>query len=79
MIEPLDNRDTNLPKAEQSSLLSSNMEVMDCSALGVNEQEPPTDILLDQLAAIIVEAYFYEKQHNKWGSKTRGDILQGIE
>ena len=62
MIEPLDNRDTNLPEAEQSSLLSSNMEVMDCSALGFN-QEPPVEVLLEQLAELIVEAYFYEQQH----------------
>jgi len=65
MIEPLDNRDTNLPKAEQSTLLSSNMEVMDCSALGFTEHEPPVEDLLDQLAELIVEVYFYEKQHTE--------------
>jgi len=64
MINPLDNRDINLPKAEQSSLLSSNVEVIDCSALGFKEHEPAIEELVDQLAELIVEVYFYE-QANK--------------
>jgi len=65
MMEPLDNRQNNVPKAEQSCLLSSNNGVSDCSALGVSEQGPPIEILLDQLAEILVEAYFYEIRNTK--------------
>jgi hypothetical protein len=62
-MESLDNRQPNVPKAEQSCLLSSNNGVSDCSALGFEYQEPPIEVLLDQLAEILVEAYFYEKRN----------------
>jgi hypothetical protein len=65
MMEPLDNGlKDNIPKAEPCSLLSSNTDVIHGSAFGFN-QEPPIEALLDELAAIIVEAYFYDKRHNK--------------
>jgi len=64
-MEPLDNgQENNVPKAEPCSLLSSNNDVTHGSAFGFS-QEPPVEILLDQLAAILVEAYFYEKRNNK--------------
>ncbi|MEO6333071.1 MAG: hypothetical protein ABIO57_02805 [Candidatus Paceibacterota bacterium] len=55
----------NVPKAEPRGLLCSNNDVMRGSALGLTGQEPPIEILLDQLAEILVEAYFYEKRNNK--------------
>jgi len=63
-METLHNRQANTPKAEQSSLLCSNSGVSDCSALGLTGKEPPIEVLLDQLAEILVEAYFYEKRNN---------------
>ena len=58
-MEPLHNKQSNnvVPKAEPCSLLCSNNDVTHGSAFGFH-QEPPTEILLDQLAAILVEAYF---------------------
>jgi len=64
-MELLDNGQTNTPKAEQSYLLSSNNGVGDCSALGFTEKEPSIELLIDQFAEILVEAYFYEKRHSK--------------
>jgi hypothetical protein len=64
-MEPLHNRsEDNVPKAEPCGLLCSNKDVMHGSAFGFN-QEPPLEILLDQLAEIITEAYFKEKRDNK--------------
>jgi len=61
IMESLDNRQPNTPKAEQSNLLSSNSGVSDCSALGFNNAEPSTQILVETLAELIVEAYFHER------------------
>ena len=65
MMQPLHNRPNNVPKAEQSCLLCSNNGVSDCSALGFTDREPPIEVLLDQLAEILVEAYFYEKRNDR--------------
>ena len=65
MMEPLDNREPNVPKAEPCGLLSSNNDVMHGSALGFNDQEPPIEVLIDQFAELLVEAYFYEKRKTR--------------
>lgn len=51
------------PNEEQRALLPSSREQNRCSSLGFSE--PPVDVLLDQLAEILVEAYFYHKKHDK--------------
>lgn len=64
-MDSLHNRQrNNVPKTEQSSLLCSNKDVIDCSVLGFKEKEPTMEILLDQFAEILVEAYFNEKRNN---------------
>jgi hypothetical protein len=64
-MEPLHTRqEHNVPKAEPCSLLCSNNDVMHGSAFGFY-QEPPIEILLDQLAAILTEAYFNDKRSTK--------------
>jgi hypothetical protein len=66
MIDPLHNRqDDNVPKAEPCSLLCSNNDVMHGSAFGFEGQEPQTQILLEQLAELIVEAFFDEQNNIK--------------
>lgn len=66
MIDPLDNRqENNVPKAEPCCLLSSNTDVVHGSAFGFEGQEPQTQILLEQLAELIVEAFFNEQHDNK--------------
>lgn len=65
MIEPQGKRIENVPIAEPRSLLPCSTDVLRGSALGFTEHEPPVEVLLDQLAELIVEAYFYEKQHTE--------------
>jgi hypothetical protein len=64
-MKKLDNESNNVPGAEPRGSLSSNDDVMRGSALGFGNAEPPVEILLDQLAEILVEAYFYEKRNSK--------------
>jgi hypothetical protein len=64
-MEPQGKRLNNVPKAESRSLLPCSTDVMRGSALGFPGQEPPVDVLLDQLAELIVAVYFYEKQQEK--------------
>lgn len=46
------------PNEEQRALLPSSRDTSRCSSLGFSNQEPPTQILLETLAELIVEAYF---------------------
>lgn len=63
-MEPLHNRQINVPEAEQSSLLCSNIDVGDCSASGfIDSKEPPVEVLVDQLAELIVKIYFHGKRN----------------
>jgi hypothetical protein len=61
MMEPLGKRISNVSKAEPRSLLPSSTDVTRGSALGFGNQEPPVTILLETLAALIVEVYFHDK------------------
>ncbi|MBB5397190.1 hypothetical protein HDC91_003257 [Mucilaginibacter sp. AK015] len=45
----------NVSKTEQSSLLCSNKDVVDCSVLGLKEE-----LLLKQLAELVVNMYFHD-------------------
>ena len=65
MIEPQGKREINVPKAESRSLLPCSIDVMRDSALGLINEDPSIEVLLDQLAEILVEAYFYEERNNK--------------
>lgn len=60
-MKTLDNELNNVPEAEPRSSLSSNSDVTRGSALG--HTDAATEILLDQLAELIVEAYFYEQNN----------------
>lgn len=51
------------PDEEQRALLRSSRDTSRCSSLGFSSQEPPTQILLETLAEIIVEAYFNEQNN----------------
>ncbi len=53
----------NVPKAEPCSLLCSNTDVMHGSAFGLIDKEPPIESLLEQLAEIIIEVYFYDRNN----------------
>lgn len=64
-MKSLHNKLDNVPKAEPRGLLCSNNDVNRGSALGLSDNEPPLEVLLDRLAEILVEAYLYEKRHNK--------------
>jgi hypothetical protein len=55
------------PNEEQRALLPSSREKNRCSSLGFSNQEPHTNILLDTLAELIVEAYF--NQHTNGNNK----------
>jgi hypothetical protein len=52
----------NVPKAEPLSFLPCSNDVNRGSALGFNNQEPHTQVLLETLAELIVEVYFYDQQ-----------------
>jgi hypothetical protein len=62
MIEPQGKRIHNVPKVEPRGLLPCSTDVTRGSAFGFN-QEPPVEMLIDQLAALIVEVYFYDKNN----------------
>jgi hypothetical protein len=68
MINPLDKEEqihTVVPNMEQRASLSSNKDVILCSILGSENAELSNEILLAQLAELIVEAYFYDKKQSK--------------
>jgi len=64
-MKMLGKRINNVPKAEPRSLLPSSTDVTRGSALDLTANEPLIDVLLDRLAEILVEAYLYDKRHNK--------------
>ena len=64
IINPQHNRQNNVPKAEPRSLLCCNTDVNRGSALG-SEDEASTELLINELANMIVEAYFYHKDNEK--------------
>jgi hypothetical protein len=64
MMESQGKRIENVPIAEPRSLLPCSTDVLRGSALGFAGQEPVEE-LLDQLAELIVQVYFYEKQHTE--------------
>ncbi|MDB5009194.1 MAG: hypothetical protein JWP45_3587 [Mucilaginibacter sp.] len=49
------------PNEEQRALLPSSREHNRCSSLGFPNQELHTQILLETLAELIVEVYFYDR------------------
>jgi len=51
------------PNEEQRALLPSSGEQNRCSSLGSNNQEAHTQILLETLAELILEAFFHERNH----------------
>lgn len=51
------------PNEEQRALLPSSRDTIRCSSLGFNNQESHTQILLETLAELIVEAYFDNNTH----------------
>jgi len=55
----------NVPEAELRSLLPCSTDVMRGSALGFEAQEPHTQILIEQLAELIVQVYLHEKDDFK--------------
>lgn len=68
MMNPLDKEEqlyTVVPNMEQRTSLSSNKDVIRCSILGSENLEPANEILLSGLAALIIEAYFYNKKQPK--------------
>ena len=52
----------NEPNEEQRILLPDSKELHRCSSLGLTEKDARVEDLLEQLAKIIIHAYFYEKQ-----------------
>lgn len=64
-MKPLDNKLNNAPKAEPRGLLSSNNDVNRGSALGFGGQEPQTQILIEQLAELIVQVYLYDRDNTE--------------
>jgi hypothetical protein len=67
IINPQGKRISNVPKVEPRSLLPCSTDVTRGSTLGFYDEEPPTEILIETLAELIVEAFFYErnKRDNK--------------
>ncbi|WP_295794681.1 hypothetical protein [Mucilaginibacter sp.] len=68
MMNPLDKEEQLhivVPDMEQRTSLSSNKDVIRCSILGCENVEPSNEILLARLAALILEAYFYNKKQPK--------------
>lgn len=66
MMESQGKRKSDVPKAEPSGLLPCSTDVTDGSALGfIDDEEPSVGVLLDQLAEILVAAYFHEKRNKR--------------
>jgi len=53
------------PNEEQRALLRSSREQHRCSSLGLKNQEAYTQILLETLAEIILEAFLYERSNSR--------------
>lgn len=55
----------NVLKVEPRSLLPCSTDVMRGSALGLGNREILTEVLIAQLAELIVQAYFYDRNNNQ--------------
>ena len=62
IINPQGKKLYNVPKAEPRSFLPCSNDVNFGSALGF-EDEASTELLINELAEMIVEAYFYQKEN----------------
>jgi len=68
MIEPRGKEEqlhTVVPDMEQRTSLPRREDAFRCSILGFENVEPANEMLLSGLAALIVEAYFYNKKQPK--------------
>ena len=61
-MKTLGKKESNVSKAEPRSLLPSGTDVARGSALEC-ENEPASELLINELAQLIVEAYFYHKNN----------------
>ena len=64
IINTQDNRQINVPKAEPRSFLPSSEDVNRGSALGF-DTEISNEVLMNELAEMIVVAYFHYKNNEK--------------
>lgn len=64
-MEPQGKKQINVPKAEPRVFLPCSNDVNRGSALGSTEEEPPVEVLIDRLAQLIVEVYFYDHNNKR--------------
>ena len=63
-MKPQGKKLKNVPKAESRSFLPCSEDVIRGSALGFEGSNTPTPILLETLAKLIVEVYFYDRDNH---------------